>query len=268
MKRDLVKFFQELEDYQSRNIEQLLFIQNTIPQPYRDKYSQIIQQHSIAGYNNGYRFGHTTTEIVKRQTSKKSKDPLEVNHIGIIDNITTTIQTEFLSIEQVLDEHLSPSTPIFEISQTNQEVMEQYQFKASQRTLNRIDERIMGVIEEGYNTGFGATRVKQTLRKEYELLTGYEAERIARTTINTAQNLGTQQSYTDDGIQYMEWSAALDKRTRHSHRLLHGEVIRVGETFSNKLRYPGDPTGKLSEFINCRCTTLPIITTDEELKTL
>jgi hypothetical protein len=40
---------------------------------------------------------------------------------------------------------------------------------------------------------------------------------------------------------------------------MHGQIVRVGDQFSNGLRYPGDRTGEIAEWINCRCTTVPFI---------
>ena len=53
-----------------------------------------------------------------------------------------------------------------------------------------------------------------------------------------------------------QWVATLDGRTRHSHRQLDGERIKVGGKFSNGCRFPGDPQGQPSEVYNCRCTLI------------
>ena len=51
-----------------------------------------------------------------------------------------------------------------------------------------------------------------------------------------------------------QWSAALDGRTRDSHRRVDGEIRELDEPFSNGLMYPGDPNGLATEVVNCRCT--------------
>ena len=50
-----------------------------------------------------------------------------------------------------------------------------------------------------------------------------------------------------------QWNAVLDGKTRESHRLVDKEWRELEEPFSNGLMYPGDPKGKASEVINCRC---------------
>lgn len=52
-----------------------------------------------------------------------------------------------------------------------------------------------------------------------------------------------------------QWDAALDGRTRDSHRRVDGEIRELDEKFSNGLMYPGDPSGSAAEVVNCRCTS-------------
>lgn len=81
--------------------------------------------------------------------------------------------------------------------------------------------------------------------------------RNARTMVTGAENAGKNDSYKraeDMGIQLVEvWLATPDGRTRDTHIALDGEEKKVGDTFSNGLEYPGDPSGDPSEVYNCRC---------------
>ena len=82
--------------------------------------------------------------------------------------------------------------------------------------------------------------------------------RIARTESNRIENSGRLKAFKDGedkGLKLKkEWISTIDKRTRVSHRHLQGETIGLDETFSNGLRYPGDPRGSAREVIMCRCT--------------
>lgn len=84
--------------------------------------------------------------------------------------------------------------------------------------------------------------------------------RNARTATTGAENGGRVDGYKrcqDMGIEvYQIWLATLDGRTRHSHRLLDGQKVAVGEKFANGCRYPGDPKGPGREVWNCRCTLI------------
>ena len=89
------------------------------------------------------------------------------------------------------------------------------------------------------------------------------AMKAARTAMTSAHSLGKLKGYeraADMGIDVKkQWLAALDSRTRGSHRHLDGETVELDKEFSNGLKYPGDPDGPASEVYNCRCTLVPVI---------
>jgi SPP1 gp7 family putative phage head morphogenesis protein len=94
------------------------------------------------------------------------------------------------------------------------------------------------------------------------------AVRYARTMATSAQNAGRYDAYRrakDMGIDLtIEWSATLDHRTRHDHRMMHGQRTTVDEPFLTpdgyRIYYPADCTGESNapqkEIWNCRCTLL------------
>lgn len=86
------------------------------------------------------------------------------------------------------------------------------------------------------------------------------AIRIARTEghrIQTTAAMDVMEEAKAVGADVVkQWDAALDGRTRASHRAVDGEIREVEEKFSNDLMYPGDPEGGAKEVINCRCALL------------
>jgi hypothetical protein len=86
------------------------------------------------------------------------------------------------------------------------------------------------------------------------------AIRNARTMTTCAENAGRVDSYkrvAGKGIDMVQiWVAALDNRTRSSHRILDGYKLKVGGKFPNGCRYPGDPEGPGEEIWNCRCALI------------
>lgn len=67
------------------------------------------------------------------------------------------------------------------------------------------------------------------------------------------------------------WDAALDGRTRDSHRRVDGEIRELDEKFSNGMMYPSDSAGGAAEVVNCRCALLQRARwalDDDELETL
>ncbi len=117
--------------------------------------------------------------------------------------------------------------------------------------------QLNGAILQGILNGESipkiAKRLSEVAIKDYKV-----AVRNARTATTGAENGGRVYSYEkaeEMGIELeQEWLATLDGRTRHSHRQLDGEKIKVGGTFSNGCKFPGDPDGAPSEVQNCRCT--------------
>lgn len=80
---------------------------------------------------------------------------------------------------------------------------------------------------------------------------------IARTEVITVLNHSNHAAAEDSDLVFIrEWSATRDKRTRHTHVLMDGEVVTNNQKFSNGGMYPGDPVLSAKERIQCRCTVI------------
>jgi SPP1 gp7 family putative phage head morphogenesis protein len=126
-------------------------------------------------------------------------------------------------------------------------------FKASKDTLERLKGNIMDTLANLQKEGKGTDEVARNLRQH---LTGIDEHRlatIARTEINSAQGWGSNRTMVEYGAEYKQWLASSTGPVRDSHQMLHGCVIRVGERYPNGLQYPGDRSGDIAEWINCRC---------------
>jgi len=132
-------------------------------------------------------------------------------------------------------------------------------FKTSERTLSRVDDQLNNIITEGYRGGKGINDIANQVTKRFDQLQTWEARRIARTEVNTSHNKATVDTYNDLGVEYTQWIAASDDRTRDSHVEVDGEIIPMGGTYSNGLSYPGDMSGPIEEWINCRCSNAPFV---------
>lgn len=104
-----------------------------------------------------------------------------------------------------------------------------------------------------------ALETAKLLQDKFADMKAYRAERIARTEINSAANWGHSEGArsitANTGLQLRKtWMAVSDNRTRDSHDAIDGETVMDNETFSNGLRFPGDPNGSADEIIMCRCT--------------
>ena len=122
----------------------------------------------------------------------------------------------------------------------------------------RINKEIKEILKTSETEGIGTKQVAEKLQKKFNQLKGYEAERIARTEINSANNkVAFEEIFNDETVQYKQWITCDDNRVRKTHIELDEQITRVGDKFSNGLQYPGDHQGKASEVINCRCTLIP-----------
>ena len=100
------------------------------------------------------------------------------------------------------------------------------------------------------------------------------AIRNARTMTTGAENAGRVDSYKraeNMGIKMMQqWVATLDNRTRHEHRQLDGQRVKVGEPFivnKQQIMFPGDPAAAPYLVYNCRCTLIGVVAGSDIEKT-
>ena len=136
--------------------------------------------------------------------------------------------------------------------------------KAMQWDRSRIQSAVLQGVMQGESPYKVAERLRGVATMDYNA-----SVRYARTMTTDAQNAGRYQAYrrADDlGVDLViEWQATLDGRTRHEHRMMHGQRRKVDEPFvvdGVSILYPGQSSGPGSSDIpqsmiwNCRCTLL------------
>lgn len=87
----------------------------------------------------------------------------------------------------------------------------------------------------------------------------WQALRIARTETTFASGFAAMRTASQYNFELTkQWIAAKDDRTRRDHRIENGQIVDFNEPFimadGTQMMYPGDPKGKASQVINCRCT--------------
>lgn len=92
-----------------------------------------------------------------------------------------------------------------------------------------------------------------------------QAEGIARTEVNSAGNTGNFFAMETAQVEYIQWITASDGRVRETHMLQHAMVVKREARFPNNLKHPGDRSGRLDEFINCRCAGVAYFPLQREL---
>jgi len=143
--------------------------------------------------------------------------------------------------------------------------LREHVFEASARTLDRLTGNVMQTLDGAYREGLGIREAMDALRGDFRQMRDFELQRVARTEIHSAAADGAFATERELGVEYHQWWTALDDRVRDGstgsadHVSLHGQIVRVGDTFENGLQYPGDRTGPLEEWINCRCRAVPYL---------
>jgi len=254
LEKEVTDFFKELAEQVQTNLEEywseyqlLQGHVDLITAPIMESHEQYYK--ILEKYNKReYRLGQEEAErLVQLATDKEA---LKARNWGVrwksnITKMTTTIRKK--------------SDELFGTIRWTEEDLLERVFTASKRTLARVSADINQLITKGYTDGMGINVVANTLTKRFNELETWEAKRIARTEIHNSHNRGVMKIYEEMNVGYTQWIAADDDRTRDSHAEINGEIIRIGDTYSNGLAYPGDTSGPIEEWINCRCSNAPFV---------
>lgn len=202
---------------------------------------------------------------------------VDIAHKDYFDILYTHVQREYYRARKIGENRVNRAiikmatkadTPTINISRTDlwgtmsevEKDLENMTFQASDKTLERVKEdKITQILHQGYADGRNGTEVGREIKREFSKLKTYEAERIARTELHSAHEKGLLDQYKEMDVQYKQWDAHIDNRTRSSHIDLNGEITAIDGTFSNGLTRPGDKNGPIKEWIRCRCTLSPFL---------
>ena len=131
-------------------------------------------------------------------------------------------------------------------------------YKNTEKVAAGASQQLMRGIVRGKGYDWVAGRMTEATEANYR-----QALRIARTEGGQVQSAAKQTYYEEakkKGIQMKKrWMSTLDKKTRHTHQALDGQLREIDEDFTA----PSGATGKgprlfgvAKEDINCRCTTV------------
>lgn len=128
--------------------------------------------------------------------------------------------------------------------------------------------KIQEALVEGVAAGEGIPELAGRVREVFADAVGNRATVIARTEVISAYNASAMlgaQSLPSDVVAAAEWIATRDGRTRPAHASADGQIVPVGARFQvggDDLAYPGDPSGRAGNTVQCRCT-VAFLTRDE-----
>jgi HK97 family phage portal protein len=134
-------------------------------------------------------------------------------------------------------------------------------------------EAIQAALNEGVAAGEGVDEIAARVRTVFAQANENRAATIARTEVvsayNGAASLGAA-TLPADVVAAQEWIATRDGRTRSAHASVDGQVVPIGAAFEvggDTLAYPGDPSGRAKNTVNCRCT-VAFLTPEEAVEAL
>lgn len=138
-------------------------------------------------------------------------------------------------------------------------------YAAMGHDIKDLQKKIAGEISRGIAGGQMYSEIARNIAS-WARIPKNNAMRITRTEAHRIQCKAAsdaQQKAKSRGADVVkQWDSTLDGRTRDSHRKIDGEIKEIPnngekeEPFSNGLMYPGDPSGRPEEVINCRCALL------------
>lgn len=120
-------------------------------------------------------------------------------------------------------------------------------------------DQILKAIKTGMNNGDSPETIAKGIRDVFNVRKN-QADFIARQENGSALNGGRFLQVEDMGYEAGEWLSCRDDNVRASHAPgtgVDGEIVKLGETFSNGCRYPQDPQGARDEVLGCRCVYMP-----------
>lgn len=132
-------------------------------------------------------------------------------------------------------------------------------FTASNELMDRIERDVMETLAKGVSEGRSSWDVARMIELCFDHISPARADVIARVEINGAQNQGAYEQFQEMDVEYQQWWTAEDPRVREEHEEMHGQIVRVGQPFSNGLLYPGDTDGPIESWYLCRCTAIPYL---------
>jgi SPP1 gp7 family putative phage head morphogenesis protein len=118
---------------------------------------------------------------------------------------------------------------------------------------------VRNTLADGVGAGEGTDQLAARVRDAYDAFSTYRSERISRTEVVSASNLGSHAGAKSTGLDLTKsWLATRDQRTRDDHNDVDGQRRAMDEPFDvagEQLQWPGDTSmgAGPGNVIQCRC---------------
>jgi SPP1 gp7 family putative phage head morphogenesis protein len=138
--------------------------------------------------------------------------------------------------------------------------VERLDYRVNKGSLKEVAEtmrdQIRGTLRGSIEGGWSEQETADALKERFNIAQN-RAPMIARTEIGGVINDSRIEGFKAEGFKQHEWLSSRDEKVRPLHQI-DGEIVEIGQPFSNGLLYPNDPAGEPGNVINCRCLSLPV----------
>lgn len=203
-------------------------------------------------------------KMLQKQIEQHTKDLTSKVHTSVKDYMEECYQNGYIgTMQQIAKAGIPLTVPIDEKAVTRamtlNSKLSKKLYTALGENVTHLKKRVANNISRGIATGATYKEIAYNIASNSNV--GFNnAMRIARTEGHRVQVL----SQLDAGRKsvamgcdtFKQWDAALDGRTRPTHRALDGQIVPFKESFESdqgKVEAPG-MFGIPSEDINCRCS--------------
>jgi uncharacterized protein with gpF-like domain len=146
--------------------------------------------------------------------------------------------------------------------------------KVPETTRTRINQLILDAEQQGQDLDTLSRRIRELYEgtDDTEGMTTARSDRIAQTSATATFESGQLQAWRQNGVTAKEWLVTRDGRQREGHNEADGQTVELAVDFEvrgvfsepfEKLTHPGDPDGRASNVVNCRCSMLPRSDTED-----
>lgn len=125
-------------------------------------------------------------------------------------------------------------------------------------------------IQEGMNAGEGIKELSDRVRAACNDMGRGRAKRIAMTETAAAYGTARQEGMRQAGVAYKRWLNSGGDNVRPAHMEANNQTVPADEAFTvggEHLMFPGDPSGRPDNVINCHCVAVAVSQPDEGLNT-
>jgi HK97 family phage portal protein len=124
-----------------------------------------------------------------------------------------------------------------------------------QENAQRSAEAINGTTRAAIAAALLAEVPKDAVKSLFDVARDSRAQEIAESKVTSMSNFGAHEGAHQGGLKTKTWQVN-SANPRPEHAAMAGETVELGETFSNGMRWPGDPAGGAENNSNCHCSVV------------